>query len=180
MVGLRIILGVLEAGFFPGCTYLLSCWYTRYELQKRYSVFYLIGSLASAVSGILAYGLMQMNGLSHLSGWRWIFIMEGLITCLFGIAGYFLIVDFPELAATSFHFLSERESAFIVARIEKDRADAILEPFAIGAYLKNALDLKVWAFGMMFCLSKCTYFVNWLPLQVFRAAVPKHALWYGR
>jgi len=106
--------------------------------------------------------------------------MEGLITCLFGIAGYFLIVDFPELAATSFHFLSERESAFIVARIEKDRADAILEPFAIGAYLKNALDLKVWAFGMMFCLSKCTYFVNWLPLQVFRAAVPKHALWYGR
>lgn len=54
MAGLRIILGVLEAGFFPGSAYLMSCWYTRFELQKRYAVFYLIGSLASACSGILA------------------------------------------------------------------------------------------------------------------------------
>lgn len=79
MVGLRVILGILEAGFFPGCAYLMSTWYTRYELQKRYSIFYLIGSLASALAGILAYGLMQMKGLGNLSGWSWIFIVEGLI-----------------------------------------------------------------------------------------------------
>lgn len=153
MVGLRIILGVLEAGFFPGCAYLLSCWYTRYELQKRYAVFYLIGSLASAVSGILAYGLMQMNGLAHLSGWRWIFIMQGLITCIFGIVGYFMIVDFPELASTSWRFLSERESAFAVARIEKDRADAVPEKFNLKDYLKNALDAKIWGFAFLFGLT---------------------------
>jgi MFS family permease len=76
MLGLRIILGVLEAGFFPGCAYLLSCWYTRYELQKRNAVFYLIGSMASAISGILAYGIMQMDGLGNLSGWRWIFVVR--------------------------------------------------------------------------------------------------------
>ena len=63
MVGLRVILGVLEAGFFPGCAYL---------------VFYLIGSMASACSGILAYGIMQMNGLANLEGWRWIFIVSSL------------------------------------------------------------------------------------------------------
>jgi MFS family permease len=57
-------------------------WYTRYEVQKRYSVFYLIGSMASAFSSILAYGLMQMNGLGGLSGWRWIFIMQGLVRLL--------------------------------------------------------------------------------------------------
>lgn len=72
MAGLRVILGVLEAGFFPGCAYLMSTWYTRYELQKRYSVFYLIGSGASAFAGILAYGLMQMKGLANLNGWCWI------------------------------------------------------------------------------------------------------------
>merc|ERR1712093_831691 len=72
MIPLRLILGVLEAGFFPGCVYLISTWYTRYELQKRYSIFYLIGCLASACSGILAYGLMQMDGLADYSGWRWI------------------------------------------------------------------------------------------------------------
>jgi MFS family permease len=76
MVGLRVLLGVLEAGFFPGCAYLLSCWYPRYDLQKRNAVFYLIGSMASALSGILAYGIMQMDGLANLSGWRWIFIVR--------------------------------------------------------------------------------------------------------
>ena len=75
-MGLRVILGTLEAGFFPGCAYLLSTWYPRYELQKRNAVFYLIGSVASAFAGILAYGLMQMAGTRGLAGWRWIFIVS--------------------------------------------------------------------------------------------------------
>jgi len=70
-VALRLLLGLLEAGYFPGCVYLLSTWYTRYEVAKRYSCFYLIGSLASALSGILAYGIMQMDGAAGYSGWRW-------------------------------------------------------------------------------------------------------------
>lgn len=177
-MGLRVILGVLEAGFFPGCAYLLSTWYPRYDLQKRNAVFYLIGSMASAFAGILAYGLMQMAGKRNLAGWRWIFIvsnpvcgwshlrvisviplltmsvqMEGLITCLGGVAGYFLIVDFPELAAKSWRFLTAEEAEFVVARIEKDRHDAIPEPFHIVKYLKNALDLKIWGFAWLFMLA---------------------------
>lgn len=81
MAGLRVILGVLEAGFYPGCVYLLSTWYPRYELQKRNAVFYLIGSMASAFAGILAYGLMQLNGRADLSGWRWIFIVSLFCSC---------------------------------------------------------------------------------------------------
>jgi glucose-6-phosphate isomerase len=50
------------------------------DVQKRYSVFYLIGSMASACSGILAYGFMQMEGIAGKSGWRWIFIMEGIVS----------------------------------------------------------------------------------------------------
>jgi hypothetical protein len=67
--------------------------------------------------------------------------------------GYFLIVDFPELSRNSWHFLNEREAAYVVARIEKDRADAIPEPFRIGAYLRNALDMKVWGFAWLFMLT---------------------------
>jgi MFS family permease len=78
MAVLRVILGALEAGFYPGCVYLLSTWYPRYDLQKRNALFYLIGSMASGWGGILAYGLMQMNGLSNLSGWRWIFIVRSI------------------------------------------------------------------------------------------------------
>jgi hypothetical protein len=79
--------------------------------------------------------------------------MEGLLTCLAGIAGYFLIVDFPELSKNSWKFLNEREAAYIVATIEKDRADAIPEPFRIREYLKNALDAKVWGFASLFMLT---------------------------
>ena len=182
MIPLRLVLGIFEAGFFPGCAYLLSCWYPRYELQKRNAVFYLIGSMSSAFSGILAYGFWHMNGLGDLgaeygqhygptklhphapkgimpgiAGWRWIFIMQGLITVVVGAIGAFTIVDFPELAAkrskTSMSFLSEKEAAFIVARIEKDRHDVIPEPFQLGQYLKNALDLKVLGFACLFGLT---------------------------
>lgn len=175
MMGLRVILGVLEAGFFPGCAYLLSTWYTRFDLQKRNAVFYLIGSMASAFSGILAYGFMQMAGLGGLAGWKWIFIVsnpltllgvnspqlkkiqwEGIITCLLGIAGYFLIVDFPEQSKNSWKFINEAEAAYVVARIEKDRHDAIPDKFRIGAYFKNALDMKVWGFAALFGLSTTT------------------------
>jgi len=76
MAGLRVILGIFEAGFFPGSVYLLSTWYVRFEVQKRYSVFYIIGSLASACAGILAYGVMQMDGIRGYRGWSWIFIIE--------------------------------------------------------------------------------------------------------
>ncbi|KAH7333082.1 major facilitator superfamily domain-containing protein [Rhexocercosporidium sp. MPI-PUGE-AT-0058] len=150
MAVLRVLLGVLEAGFYPGCVYLLSTWYPRYDLQKRNAVFYLIGSMASAFGGILAYGLMQLDGRSGLTGCRWIFIIEGVITCFFGILSYIIIVDFPELSPKSWHFLDKKEAAFIVARIEHDRNDIEVEPFVLGAYLRNALDSKVWAFSLLY------------------------------
>ncbi|KAM0121424.1 hypothetical protein ACP6JC_001847 [Aspergillus fumigatus] len=78
----RALLGLLEAGYFPGCVYLLSSWYVRYDVQKRFSVFYLIGCVASALAGILAFGLSQMGGIQGLGGWRWIFIMEGVSNSL--------------------------------------------------------------------------------------------------
>ena len=68
---------------YPGCVYLLSTWYPRFDLQKRNALFYLIGSMASGWGGILAYGLMQMDGLSGLLGWRWIFIASTLLITRF-------------------------------------------------------------------------------------------------
>jgi MFS family permease len=169
LIPLRMLLGLLEAGFFPGCVYLLSTWYSRYDIQKRYSVFYLIGSMASAFASILAYGLMQMKGLGGLNGWRWIFIMQGVvscestssrscyllrfkkITCIVGIGGYFGLVDFPDKAAkSSWRFLSERECNFILRRVEKDRGDTHLEPFTLGRFLRPGLDPKIWGFALIF------------------------------
>ncbi|KAJ9617094.1 hypothetical protein H2200_000815 [Cladophialophora chaetospira] len=194
LVAIRLILGVFEAGFFPGCAYLLSCWYPRYDLQKRNAVFYLIGSMASAFAGILAYGFSQLKNhgsgpawwgqhygptkanpdivpgiLPGIAGWRWIFILQGVLTCVIGMLGYVLIVDFPEKAAhaVGFKFLNQREVDFIVARIEKDRHDAIPEEFNIWKYLKGGLDLKVWGFASLFGLTTTnTYAIAYFLPQI--------------
>lgn len=85
-------------------------------------------------------------------------ILQGTLTAVVGIIGFFLIVDFPEKAQTSkglfnLHFLSNEEAAFVVARIEKDRHDAIPEEFQWGSYLAGAADLKVWGFAALFGLT---------------------------
>jgi len=153
LAALRVVLGILEAGFFPGCVYLLSTWYTRYDMHKRYSVFYFIGSMASACSGILAYGLMQMQGLRGYAGWRWIFIIEGILTCLIAIGGYFFLVGFPDDTRQNWNFLTEREMKLIVARVDKDRGDAHTEPFDFWKFVSAGADLKIWGFAMIFGMS---------------------------
>ncbi|TID17092.1 major facilitator superfamily transporter [Venturia nashicola] len=153
LAALRVVLGVLEAGFFPGCVYLLSTWYTRFDMHKRYSVFYMLGSLASACAGILAYGLMQMKGLAGYAGWRWIFIIEGILTMLIGFVGYFALVGFPDDDRENFGFLTKREKRMIVARVERDRGDAHTEAFSWKKFLSAGLDLKIWGFAWIFGMS---------------------------
>jgi MFS family permease len=144
LAAMRVVLGVFEAGFFPSCVYLLSTWYTRYEVGKRYSFFYVIGCVASAFSGILAFGIMQLNGKANITGWRWIFIIEGAITCLLGIAGYWLVVDFPDSPRKTWDFLGERERAWVVHRVNADRGDAQIHKFQLSKFLGAGLDLKIW------------------------------------
>ncbi|KAL2849824.1 major facilitator superfamily domain-containing protein [Aspergillus pseudoustus] len=166
LVACRVLLGLLEAGYFPGCVYLLSSWYARYDVQKRFSVFYLIGCVASALAGILAFGLMQMDGVQGLGGWRWIFIIEGVITSVIGILAIIFLVDFPERAHKSWRFLSEKECAFIVRRINRDRSDGNAEPFTLKRFLSPALDLKIWGFAMIFfCVTTVSYAIAYfLPI----------------
>ncbi|OJJ57301.1 hypothetical protein ASPSYDRAFT_79531 [Aspergillus sydowii CBS 593.65] len=168
MLALRLILGILEAGYFPGCVYLLSTWYTRYEVARRYSVFYLIGNFGSALSGIIAYGLMQMENVEGIRGWRWIFIIEGVITCAIAIFAYIFIICFPdeERDKPSFKFLEPDESQFIIDRLERDRGDVELEEFNLVKYLKPALHLEVWGFAFIFfCTTTVMYaFAYFLPI----------------
>ena len=145
-----MIVGVFEAGLFPGAVYLVSVWYCRYDVHKRYSCFYLISVVGSSLSGVLAAGFSQMGGVDGLGGWRWIFIWEGVLTILIAIAGALLIVDFPQKAQDSWKFLKPEETAYVVRLLERDRRDVKLEAFTWHAFLSPALDWKVWAFGFIF------------------------------
>ncbi|KAF2219732.1 phthalate transporter [Elsinoe ampelina] len=168
MVGLRFALGFFEAGFFPGCVYVLSAWYTRYEVGRRYSVFYGIGGLLSALSGPLAYGLMQMEGIEGLRGWRWIFIMEGVITVAIALGGYLFMVRFPdqEMKRPSVRFLKAAECQHVIDKINKDRDDVQVEKFNMRKYLASGKDIEVWGFGLIFlCTTTVAYaFAFFLPI----------------
>jgi hypothetical protein len=134
--------------------------------------------MASAFSGILSYGFAQAKNhgsgpvwwgqhygptetnpdtgiLPGIAGWRWILIFQGVLTIVVGLGSLLVIVDFPEKAMNSFglKFLTKKEVDFVVARIERDRHDAIPEPFNLVKYLKNGLDLKIWGFAALFGLT---------------------------
>ncbi|KIW54648.1 hypothetical protein PV05_06996 [Exophiala xenobiotica] len=113
LIAARFFLGVTEAGFFPAATFLLTIWYQRYEVQRRMAVFYAAASLSGAFSGLLAYAIEKMDGISGLAGWKWIFILEGLAPVAVSFTLYFLLPDKPETAK----FLTKREREFVVNRI---------------------------------------------------------------
>uniref|UniRef100_A0A4E9EAY3 Major facilitator superfamily (MFS) profile domain-containing protein n=1 Tax=Gibberella zeae TaxID=5518 RepID=A0A4E9EAY3_GIBZA len=131
---LRSLLGVFEAGFFPGCVYLVSSWYKRYEVQKRMAGFFLTASALSAFANILA--------------WRWIFIVEGTITVIAGIGSWFIIVDFPDSDRNT--FLTTEERAFVKARLAEDRGPEEHEKVTMKILATTAVDWKPWAYSLMY------------------------------
>ncbi|KAI8930801.1 hypothetical protein NX059_011824 [Plenodomus lindquistii] len=145
----RILLGAFEAGFFPGCVYLITCWYKRYEVQKRLGGFYLFSVGIGGLANILAYGLMQMEGTAGIRGWRWIFIIEGILTCVVAIAAWFIILDFPDKAEKK-GFLSRAEASVILQRIEDDRGDSVHDPLTWAKFVHHLADIRLWAYATMF------------------------------
>ncbi|KAL5339839.1 major facilitator superfamily domain-containing protein [Aspergillus crustosus] len=95
----RVLLGIFEAGFFPGAIYLCSYWYMPKDLALRISYFYCASALSGAFSGLLAAAIAGMDGVGGYEGWRWIFILEGLATVVLGVACFFLLIDTPALSS---------------------------------------------------------------------------------
>ncbi|OIW30418.1 MFS general substrate transporter [Coniochaeta ligniaria NRRL 30616] len=76
----RLILGFCEAGYIPGAAYTLSTWYTKRELARRIAVLFFGMFGGNALSPLLASGILKLDGRRGLSGWQWLFLLEGLFT----------------------------------------------------------------------------------------------------
>ncbi|KAL9130803.1 MAG: hypothetical protein Q9217_001106 [Psora testacea] len=152
MIVLRALLGICTSGIYPGLAFLISSWYRREELQLRFAFLQVAQVVVLATGGIVNFGLNQLGGQHGLKGWQWMYVVQGLITCLIAIATYWWIVDFPENATKSFFFLDETETRIAVARIQRDRRDVIPTPFSWPETLKHFLDPKVYGFAAMFFL----------------------------
>ncbi|KAK8052229.1 hypothetical protein PG993_003614 [Apiospora rasikravindrae] len=123
-VAVRAILGLTEGGLLPGMILYLSGIYRREELALRIGLFYTAASLSGAFGGLLARGLAEIGTRGGLSSWRWIFVIEGLLTIAVAIAVYFIL---PNGLADA-KFLSPEEREFAMRRVHgSGRGDSLHE-----------------------------------------------------
>lgn len=96
LYGLRICLGFAEAAFYPGIVFLLGSWYTKEELGTRTAVFVAGSQVSGAFSGLISGAIAtSLDGVNGMRGWKYLFIIEGLIAVIVGFIGFFLLPDYP-------------------------------------------------------------------------------------
>ncbi|KAF8185631.1 MFS general substrate transporter [Mycena galopus ATCC 62051] len=114
LITTRVLVGALEAGYFPCIVYFWIFWYTPEELAIRVAALYSMSSLSGFIGGFLAYAISYANGV--LSGWQWLFILEGIPPVLIGILTFFALPSYPEQS----NWLSNEEKVLILKHLHKD------------------------------------------------------------
>ncbi|KAI1400476.1 major facilitator superfamily domain-containing protein [Hypoxylon fuscum] len=115
----RFLMGIFETALPAGATYMISMYYTKREAPIRFSWFFNFALAGPLFSGLLAYALHGLNGVGGYEGWRWIFIIEGLMTSFIAVFVIWLCPNFPQHAQS--WFLTAQESARLVHQLEASR-----------------------------------------------------------
>ncbi|WWD22599.1 hypothetical protein CI109_107092 [Kwoniella shandongensis] len=119
LYALRFLVGLFESGFYPGIHYMLGSWYTPAELGKRAMIFWLAGSLGQMFSGFLqAAAYKNLSGVHGLAGWRWLFIIDAIITLPLALLGFLFFPSQP-LQDKKTWWLTEDEFALAQSRLRK-------------------------------------------------------------
>ncbi|KAH9989599.1 retrograde regulation protein 2 [Xylariaceae sp. FL0662B] len=146
LVIVRVLLGFFEGCLFPSMTLFLCNWYKREELAARVAFLFIASALSGAFGGLLAWAMLSMDGVANLSGWRWLYIIEGLITIVWAGCCIFLVPANYETA----YFLNSEQKARMRRRAEE------MESYSGGSghYTKDeikgaASDVKTWVHGII-------------------------------
>ncbi len=157
---LRFLLGVSEAGFFPGMILYLTYWFPSGERARATAKFLTATSLAGVIGAPISSALLRLEGFAHLHGWQWLFLLEGLPTILGGVSVLFFLRDGPEDAS----WLSSSEKEWLSKELTRDREEG---GAAARHDLKDAFKMPmVWLLAGIFMLDQIgMYTVNlWMPL----------------
>ncbi|KAE8378049.1 major facilitator superfamily domain-containing protein [Aspergillus bertholletiae] len=118
LYAIRFLVGLFESGFYPGIHYLLGSWYTPREIGKRAMVFWLAGSIGTLFSGFLqSAAYTNLNGVHGHAGWRWLFIIDGIITLPLAIAGFVFFPNLPQDGKKTW-WTTEEEHILSVKRMQ--------------------------------------------------------------
>ena len=158
--GLRFLLGVSEAGFFPGMILYLTYWFPSRERARSVARFMTATAIAGVVGAPLSSALLKLDGRAGLHGWQWLFISEGLPTILAGISVIFLLKDHPDQAT----WLSKPEREWLDGELERDRKN---QGTSDRHNFMDAVRLPaLWVLAAIFFASQVAiYTINlWMPL----------------
>ncbi|KAM0746363.1 MFS general substrate transporter [Meredithblackwellia eburnea MCA 4105] len=124
---IRIILGICESAMLPGVVFYLSSFYTRTELASRIGIFYSAAQISGAFSGLISYGVFQVNS-PKIKGWQMLFIIEGGFTIIFATIAFFFLPLRPE----THWILTPREKELCRIRILRNSSSVINEKLNVG------------------------------------------------
>ncbi|KAH3914821.1 hypothetical protein HBI56_019260 [Parastagonospora nodorum] len=110
LVACRLLLGIFEAGLFPGVILYLSMFYNKRNLALRQAYFYGTSAISGALGGLVAYAIGELDGAAGWSGWRWIILINGIPTILTAVVTPFVLPNSPETAK----FLTEEDRRNLV------------------------------------------------------------------
>jgi ACS family tartrate transporter-like MFS transporter len=113
---LRLLLGVTEAGFFPGIIYYLTQWFPARERARAMALFMTAIPVSAAIGNPLSGWLLGLDGWMGRAGWEWLFVIEGLPSVFLGIAVFRLLPDRPDDA----RWLTAAQRAWLTARLKRD------------------------------------------------------------
>jgi len=114
---LRFLMGVFEAGFYPGIILYLTYWYPSERRAKAFGIFMSASAIAGVIGGPLAGGIMNnLHGLNGWSGWQWVFLIEGIPSILAGFVTWFYLTDRPEQA----HWLTAEQRRLVHDDMARD------------------------------------------------------------
>jgi ACS family tartrate transporter-like MFS transporter len=116
-LALRFVLGLAEAGFFPGVILYLTFWFPKREQARAVALFMTATALAGVIAGPVSGALLELHGVAGVSGWQWLFILEGLPAVILGVMVLFYLPDGPNDAA----WLEDDERAALLAKLESER-----------------------------------------------------------
>jgi len=160
---LRFLLGVMEAGFFPGVILFLTYWVPARHLSRARGYFYMGIAISGILGNPLSGSLLELNGFLGLRGIQWMFMVEGLLAVAVGIWAFFYLTDKPEQA----NWLPDDERQALIETVdaEDNAKDEGHGPKKVLAALGN---WRVWYFALIyFCLQIAVYGVTFfLPTQV--------------
>lgn len=160
---MRVLLGLAEAGFFPGIVLYLTYWIPAHERARTGALFMTATPIAMIVGAPMSAAILEMDGWLGLAGWKWLFILEGAPAVVLGVAAWWFLTDRPEQA----DWLTKPQRDWLTDTMARERAARAAQHH--GSELRMLMSGKVWILSLIYFLNTIvTYGVFiWLP-QIMR------------